>query len=136
MQGSAGGAASAGSAAGNAYVSSLAARRESAYNAGFALGRAGVEGMKAGAKNSPKYGSYYLGIALVDQLAEGIEKGKLAHHFSEGIGFRFPVTLNQGRIADDGGRRGPRKRDLDLDVTIDRTRTAKALDWEYSVRGR
>jgi TP901 family phage tail tape measure protein len=136
LSGSKGGAASTGSAVGNAYVSSLAARKDAAYNAGFAVGKAGVDGMKAGAKNSPKYGSYYLGIDLIDQLAEGMEKGKAKHGFSQGIGFRFPVTLNQGRVADEGGRRRPGKRDLDLDVTIDRTRTAKALDWEYSVRGR
>lgn len=135
MKGSVGGAASTGSSVGNAYVSSLAARRESAYNAGFAVGKAGVDGMKAGAKNSPKYGSYYLGIDLIDQLAEGMEKGKAKHGFSQGIGFRFPVTLNQGRVADEGGRRRARKRDLNLDVTIDRARAARALDWEYAVRG-
>jgi hypothetical protein len=135
MSGSKGGAASTGSAVGNAYVSSLAARKESAFNAGFAVGKAGVDGMKAGAKNSPKYGSYYLGIDLVDQLAEGLAKGKAAHGFSQGIGFRFPVTLNQGRVADEGGGRRARKRDLNLDVTIDRARAARALDWEYAVRG-
>ena len=91
--------------------------------------------MKDGAKGSPKYGSYYLGIDLVDQLHEGIQKGKMRHGFQTGIGFRFPVTLNQGRVADEGGRRRGRKRDLSLDVTIDRARAARALDWEYSVRG-
>jgi hypothetical protein len=99
------------------------------------MGEAAHQGFIQGAKNSPKFFTYYLGIELVKQLEEGVAHGRAM--LGARPTFDFPVTVNQGRLADEGGRRRRKPGvDLDLDVTMDRTKTAKALDWEYSVRGK
>jgi TP901 family phage tail tape measure protein len=132
LGGSTGGASSAGAAQGNAFVSSLAARKETAYNAGFAVGQAGKQGLLDGSKNSPKLFGWYIGRDIVDSYKDGMESR--AKELSNNK-IRFPLGGDmQGRVPDEGGGRR-RKPELNLDVTIDRTKAAKALDWEYSTRG-
>ena len=128
-------AATAGKGVSAAFANAVDDNLSIAYNAGVRMGDAARRGFIDGARDSPKFFSYYLGIELVKQLEEGIKHGGKV--MGARPAFQFPVTMNQGRLADEGG--GRRKKNgvnLDLDVRMDRTKAARALDWEYSVRGK
>lgn len=134
MSQSRGQAAAAGSSVSAAFAGGVDNSIGQAYGAGFRMGQAAHDGFIAGAKNSPKFFTYYMGIELVKQLEEGVAHARAS--LGARPAFEFPISLHQGRLADEGGhRRRKQPVDLDLDVRIDRTRAAKALDWGYAVRG-
>lgn len=118
---------------GGSFAGGLRSQTDEAYNAGYAVGRAGKKGMDDGSKGSPRYFSYYLGQDIVKDFSEGLKNGRISKFITPE--FMFPVSGNQGRLNDGGKPREKTNVDLSLDVTIDRSKTARALDWEYDVRG-
>lgn len=79
-----------------------------------------------GLHSSPKYSSYYMGQEYARQFSEGMRSvGINKDDVVKGLG-RVHTTLRNSRKA---------RRDIRLDVRLDRAQTARDLDYEYRARG-
>lgn len=116
------------------FASGVGAETTAAYNAAHAVGAAARRGLQDGLSNSPMFYSYYAGEEYLRQFGEGMKHAAKAMPDFPRPDIYFPLgSLSQGRS--DLRRKKNSPLDVDLDVTLDRARTARALDWEYAVRG-
>ena len=121
-----------GASATSQYAAGIRGGAQEAYNAAYYVAHQAKLGFDEGSQGSPRYFTYYLAQDIMKDFTEGLKNGRLSKFVPPDI--MFPVSGEQGRLRD-GGKPRENNVDLTLDVTIDRSKTARALDWEYDVRG-
>jgi hypothetical protein len=120
-----------GSYFGATFAGGIASQAEAAYSAAYGIGQAAKRGLAAGLKGSPEYFSYYAGRELVDSLQRGIDSRPMPVLPRPMISYPLGAPW-QGRS---GGKYGKQRFDMDLDVTIDRSRVMREVDWDWRVSG-